>query len=205
MSKWETWWDLWWNFVAPFLDSFEQSFSIETDLFSWPGSIKTFQRRYYAMLVFKHSDWLLKYFQRIRMLTNQSRVNLRWKILYRIESRFYSLAWPLENSESLLNVGSSSLFLKKMCQSRPRFLYFRLFYTIDSKRSIIFCWWLDSNRGPQYGSDLSTNWAPTTAMGWSESLTRKIFRLIEWCHTTVGSCEDQTQNDSFIFKNNSNE
>ena len=45
MSKLETWWDLWWNFVAPFLDSFELSFSIETDLFSWPGPIKTFKRR----------------------------------------------------------------------------------------------------------------------------------------------------------------
>ena len=39
-------------------------------------------------------------------------------------------------------------FAKKMVHFRPLFLYFRLFNTVDSKSSIFFCRWLDSNCGP---------------------------------------------------------
>ena len=35
-----------------------------------------------------------------------------------------------------------------MGHSRPLFFYFRLFNTVNSKCSINFCLWLDSNRGP---------------------------------------------------------
>ena len=36
-----------------------------------------------------------------------------------------------------------------MGHSRPLFLYFRLFNTVDSKMFYInFCWWRDSNHGP---------------------------------------------------------
>ena len=57
-------------------------------------------------------------------------------------------------------------FFKKG-HSRPLFLYFRLFNTVDSKQmfNIKVCRWLDSNRGllvSVVGSDRSTNWATTT-------------------------------------------
>ena len=57
-----------------------------------------------------------------------------------------------------------NIFFLKMGHSRPLFLYFRLFNTVESKMfNIIFCRWLDSNLGPLVGSDRSTNWATTTA------------------------------------------
>ena len=45
---------------------------------------------------------------------------------------------------------SITCFFFKMGQSRPLFLYFRLFHTDDSKQMfyINVCRWLDSNRGP---------------------------------------------------------
>ena len=60
-------------------------------------------------------------------------------------------------------------FFKKG-HSRPLFLYFRLFNTVDSKQmfNIKDCRWLDSIRGSLVsvvGSDRSTNWATTTALG----------------------------------------
>ena len=55
-----------------------------------------------------------------------------------------------------------SLFLEKKCQSRPLFLYFRLFNSVDSKRSIYFLPMTGFElRTSGVGSKHSTNWAPT--------------------------------------------
>ena len=59
-------------------------------------------------------------------------------------------AYPCVRSVEKVYISPSIVFfLQKIGHSRPLFLYFRLFNTVDSKMfNIIFCRWRDLNRGP---------------------------------------------------------
>ena len=83
--------------------------------------------KFYATLVFKHSDWLFKIFLPIRILEHLGSVNLRWKIIYRIrlgsfnDSSFNNICkrskrgrvWPFQMQENVFNFKSLKSWLPK--------------------------------------------------------------------------------------------
>ena len=66
---------------------------------------------------------------------------------------FYSSNFAFLKEINRLQLSSYSVTDQKYIFKQPLFIYFRIFNTADNKRSIIFCQWLDSNRG----SNRSTN------------------------------------------------
>ena len=110
-----------------------------------------------------------------------------------------SLRWFISLCPAISSlINNLSAFFKKMGLSRPLFLYFRLFNTVDSKMfNINFLPMTGFEpRTSEIGSDRSTNWATTTAHllivaynirpEWSsESLSKKSFSIVikrqKWC------------------------